>query len=91
MNNCVYIHEGDRETWSQQRIVVRLWRCGAKCDCVRPEIIEVSPDRNLGYPWVINRQIWAGILVINPDDRSLDEARSQLREATERFGLPYGE
>ncbi len=77
--------ESDREERSKTRVIAYMWYCGDDCNCSEPIVERVTPNLEVGYPWVRRENLWSGDF---RSDASLEESEKQkqeLKEAAVRF------
>lgn len=81
--------------WEAERIEGLIWWCGDyECDCIQPQILRISPNREAGYPWVRRETLWEGTFVSiggtgYPDGVDYETLQAELRAACEKvFGIP---
>jgi hypothetical protein len=82
--------------WAVPRLVAELWWCGDdRCDCTQPQIVRLTPNTVMGYPWVHREAVWEGEFLT--DTWELSEAEREalhyapLRGACERLGVQVPE
>ncbi len=82
--------------WAQSRLAAEVWWCGdGWCDCTKPQIVRITPNRDIGYPWVRREVAWEGEFMTDtwtygPAERELAQF-GPLREACARYGTEVPE
>lgn len=79
--------------WAQPRIVASIWWCGDEwCDCTQPVIERITPNREVGYPWIRRETLWSGKFLSCTSEHTEEERdrlqHEPLREECRRIGIP---
>ena len=77
----------------QPRVIARIWWCGDDyCDCTKPLIERITPNREAGYPWIRREALWSGKFITDTwqyDRAEREELQYEpLREECRRIGIP---
>jgi hypothetical protein len=76
----------DHFEWRSVRYRARIWWCGDDaCDCHRPIIERVSPNKYAGYPWVMPVTVWEGTFFSRPDFNDYDVMEREIQGFAARF------
>ena len=81
----------ERRIWaSSSRLVATIWCCGDEVDglCYEPQIDRVTPNTEVGYPWVRREAVWRGTFVNEPEPGECDNLAAELRTGAALYGIP---
>lgn len=83
----------ERRGWDTPRLVAQVWCCGDDLDglCYQPQIDRVTPNTNVGYPWVKREAVWRGTFVNEPDPDEYARLTTELREGASLHSIPLAE
>ena len=75
------------EQWLCRKLVGYIWDCeDPYCECTRPVIEEITPNLELGYPWIHRKRVWEGSFHNQASMVELAEQEWELvKEFTRRF------
>jgi len=79
------------EHWRAPRLVAGMWFCGDyTCDCTQPQVEEIRPNIEVGYPWIRRAVLWQGTFLSQTDDCEPEERERQyieLKVAAMEYGI----
>jgi hypothetical protein len=54
----------DFTRWIAGRLNAYIWWCGDDyCDCTQPTLERITPNLQMGFPWIHRETLWQGTLV----------------------------
>jgi len=82
----------DYKRWETPRLYAHIWWCGDEvCNCTQPEVEEIRPNREAGYPWVHRVALWKGTFCSDAEREERDLQRTEIEVAAMEYGIVLNE
>jgi hypothetical protein len=82
-----------RKQWATGEVRAEMWWCmDEECDCTQPIIVRITPNTQVGYPWVRRELLWEGEFLSATYEYTANQREelqyAPLRAACAERGLP---
>ena len=75
-----------RAEWAKTRAVGRIWWCGDYfCDCTQAVIEKITPNDEVGFPWIHRERLWEGPFHSDSEPGAADDLAKARAEMVQRW------